>query len=1195
MPLANETTLSFDGGPAHNYLDLDGTGDYASAPDTGLTLSGGDIEIRASVLTDWETVAAGNSTVLGKRDSASTANQSFFFVIQTNQQLRLNWTESGGTDRVHASGGTLPFLDGERGSVRVVLDVDNGGGQYELRFYYSYDTDLATATWTQLGATVTGSTGVSSVRDTTSDLEAGAYQSGGVTELDGRIYALQLFDAGVLEEGFDATTATPAASTIAGIGATASTWTLQNDAAIVAGAVRFDMKDSVLIGPIYDPGEDAHYIASYDATDGQINVWESTTGWNGAYEHRAHAIPTGTVLEMTAGAVTRTDLANVPYFAFLWTVQNGADLEVRTRTWRSDGGGTWGTDRLIYTATNTTGSHSLFVQVEDDAVFLVHPWSAENVSGTDYDRPGVSGYSAASPNDVPTNDVSSLIGSSPAGHRHATFAMGDHGANGTIVVGLQDGGADNDARRVSWTGSAIERGNPESGDFDVGEGSLLAANERGTYNGVTDTADGQLRWLALNGSQLDVLEDDFQVTVATAISPTVAHSNATSFVAEARDHGVVGNYCRSMQGDEVILYKRDSSTELRVSINDTDGWTDAKVGDFAASTTSGQAGCYLLNVLDGGGPAGRDRLVAVMIDTNDTVKVWEYQEDYTPRMAVYREATAATTYNSDTSVTFDTTVLEDGGFSLPTAAKMRVVKPKPYLMLYNVALTDDGVDPNTDDRTLHRSKIQYDDETGTGSLLETGFGLGQAYIRRSSGTPNPLDMVASGCALVRSDKFDRDFEVFVERLDNSSGGTEGQPNRTGVTLIALPDALDYLRLYTDDSAAPGNLGFSGGSTSPPEALSAWVDLDFENELEKDASYTHSTVTNPELVSFAQGTYLVGYGLSIEIASDSPDPNIRRAYTGRCVLDGTEVDHSRTHQYLRDTFEHELGGASTMFRLVVPSGGADLKLQVAMEGISRDDSFSYQHALWAMKLPADFDLMLASNSAAVAATGSGGWTPAQALGLDTNDVEVSGFTHSDSTNTERVTVDTAGRKLVWATLYQDSSASDTARKSPTVGFELNDTLLQYGMGAGYNRGEDVGTSDTFAAMALAWAAGNYAASATLDLVLGDFITTVQESREFPAGRVGLFALDLSFLSNALGVQAPLIPDGDNAISGFTLSTGVNAWELVDEDPATPTADHIVNSGRADAEVDFDLTSLPGDAETTDPVTAVTLDIVLRKPS
>jgi len=80
--------------------------------------------------------------------------------------------------------------DGATTWVRATLDVDNGGGQYEVRFYTSADG----STWAQLGTTKTGSVGVTSVQATTAALEVGSYSGGASGVATGKFYRAQVLN-----------------------------------------------------------------------------------------------------------------------------------------------------------------------------------------------------------------------------------------------------------------------------------------------------------------------------------------------------------------------------------------------------------------------------------------------------------------------------------------------------------------------------------------------------------------------------------------------------------------------------------------------------------------------------------------------------------------------------------------------------------------------------------------------------------------------------------------------------------------------------------------------------------------------------------------------------------------------------------------------------------------------------------------
>jgi hypothetical protein len=57
----------------------------------------------------------------------------------------------------------VPFSDGQAGWVRATLDLDNGAGSYELKFWTAPDSITVPTSWTQLGVTRTGTAIVSLV------------------------------------------------------------------------------------------------------------------------------------------------------------------------------------------------------------------------------------------------------------------------------------------------------------------------------------------------------------------------------------------------------------------------------------------------------------------------------------------------------------------------------------------------------------------------------------------------------------------------------------------------------------------------------------------------------------------------------------------------------------------------------------------------------------------------------------------------------------------------------------------------------------------------------------------------------------------------------------------------------------------------------------------------------------------------
>lgn len=165
------------------YLDLDGaTGNYANTPDSAAASITGDIDIRSKVaLDDW--TPSGNSSFITKYNSTGNQKAYGFRVISgSTGRLNLYWSNNGSADISAQSTASPTVTNGAILWVRATLDVDNGASGYDVNFYTSIDG----ATWTQLGATVTGGA-TTSIFDSTASIEVGSV--GGGTQLaDGKIY-----------------------------------------------------------------------------------------------------------------------------------------------------------------------------------------------------------------------------------------------------------------------------------------------------------------------------------------------------------------------------------------------------------------------------------------------------------------------------------------------------------------------------------------------------------------------------------------------------------------------------------------------------------------------------------------------------------------------------------------------------------------------------------------------------------------------------------------------------------------------------------------------------------------------------------------------------------------------------------------------------------------------------------------------
>jgi hypothetical protein len=118
----------------------------------------GDIDIRfQGQMDDW--AATGDYPPYYMRDGGG-GSRSINFRLNTNGKPELFWFESDSTLRQHVHDTAWSHAANAMGWVRATLDVNNGAGQYDVKFWESTDG----ISWDQVGSTITGSTGTTSVK-----------------------------------------------------------------------------------------------------------------------------------------------------------------------------------------------------------------------------------------------------------------------------------------------------------------------------------------------------------------------------------------------------------------------------------------------------------------------------------------------------------------------------------------------------------------------------------------------------------------------------------------------------------------------------------------------------------------------------------------------------------------------------------------------------------------------------------------------------------------------------------------------------------------------------------------------------------------------------------------------------------------------------------------------------------------------
>lgn len=167
-----------------NYVYLPGVAfNFLSVPDEAALDITGDLDIRVKVaMDDW--TPSEFKTLVNKRNN-STSEYSYLLNVAPSGVLELAWSVTG-TVFAGARSSTVAtgISDGAVKWVRATLDVDNGAGGHDAKFFLSDDG----VTWTQLGSTVT-TAGTTSIYSSSAQVVIGSGQSAGnVSMVNGKIY-----------------------------------------------------------------------------------------------------------------------------------------------------------------------------------------------------------------------------------------------------------------------------------------------------------------------------------------------------------------------------------------------------------------------------------------------------------------------------------------------------------------------------------------------------------------------------------------------------------------------------------------------------------------------------------------------------------------------------------------------------------------------------------------------------------------------------------------------------------------------------------------------------------------------------------------------------------------------------------------------------------------------------------------------
>ncbi|MFJ6386454.1 hypothetical protein ACIQJT_02475 [Streptomyces sp. NPDC091972] len=170
------------------WVQSDGTGTGVLTTPTQSVFNVTDLDVRLDIALDsWETQQA-----LASRYTATGNQRSWGLYLAGTGQIALVWSATGSSTTItQFSTASVPAYNGQRLTIRVTLDVDNGAGGYTLKFFTGRTVDDEEYEWTQLGDAITGGA-TTALFAASSQIEFGDLSSVVLNCLTGKGYAMKL-------------------------------------------------------------------------------------------------------------------------------------------------------------------------------------------------------------------------------------------------------------------------------------------------------------------------------------------------------------------------------------------------------------------------------------------------------------------------------------------------------------------------------------------------------------------------------------------------------------------------------------------------------------------------------------------------------------------------------------------------------------------------------------------------------------------------------------------------------------------------------------------------------------------------------------------------------------------------------------------------------------------------------------------
>jgi hypothetical protein len=482
-----------------------------------------------------------------------------------------------------------------------------------------------------------------------------------------------------------------------------------------------------------------------------------------------------------------------------------------------------------------------------------------------------------------------------------------------------------------------------------------------------------------------------------------------------------------------------------------------------------------------------------------------------------------------------------------------------YLVLYNV-WTEEGSTGGAN----RRSVASY--LTLNSSPLEYGWGGG--YIRDAE---DNFSAYNSGAAIIDASAGD-DLAIVLDRDDgNPTGGTAIRPGTNGVSVLKIDDDLDYLRVHASARSAD----ISGNTTFTA------VDWDTADEVDTN-SFAFSAPDSDVTVSGAvTQKFLVTTNVKLNVdGAGGP----RQNYELRLTLDGVEVPGTRSTAYIR--FDNDdLNGTMQYSGVIQKTSASDqvLAVEVRREGpeSASTDIVGDQSGLSIVALPETAEVLsLATNADQTLTSAQSVFTFGTQLST-----APSYLSHSTTTASDNIDIDTDGNYLVFATTYT-SRTSGTGRDVPRIDWLLDSSTQSYGGHGHFNRG-DQGTDDAFTSGGSSGALfPSLTSGQVLELVQSDE-TTGTPVADFIADRVAVQVLEISELIVDASSVVSVIGSQPTTLAPNTPDIELGEkYAIVESDAArNVTSIKFTENGSVDADTGLENIRLYYDLDTSAPYNCV----------